>query len=143
MKVKTVSSRQVWQSPDKQRTIWEINIRDETGKTWPLKTYSQEIAEVGFGGEVETYDGKDGQKFVKQPNAQGGYKGGGNNAARLEADKLKQKEIRAEWAIGKAITSLGIFPLDGEALDKVRDLASKLYDMVDGVITSHAERDEQ
>lgn len=132
MKVETVSSRQVWQSPDKQRTIWEVNVKDEAGKTWPLKTYSAEISTVGFKGDVETYDGKDGQKFVKQPKPQGGFSGGGG-VARLQADAAKQKEIRAEWAIGKAITSLGIFPLDDEALGKVKDLATKLYTMVESV----------
>lgn len=132
MKVETTNSRQVWQSPDKQRTIWEVNVKDESGKVWPLKTYSSEISEVGFSGEVETYDGKDGQKFVRQPKPQGGY-GGGSSAARMKADASKQKEIRAEWAIGKAITSLGIFPLDAEALKKVQDLATKLYEMVDSV----------
>lgn len=139
MKVETTSARQVWQSPDKERTIWEVNVKDEAGKTWPLKTFSPEIAAVGFNGEVETYDGKDGQKFVKQPKPQGGYSGGGGgNAARLKADAAKQKEIRAEWAIGKAITSLGIFPLDDDALKQVQALATKLYGMVEAVYSERA-----
>lgn len=132
MKVTTKSSKQIWQSPDKQKTIWEVTLKAEDGKLYGgLKTYSESIAKEGFEGEVETYDGKNpGEKFVKQPNT---GRGGGNNAERLKADAEKQKEIKAEWAIAKAISSLQIFPLDDDALAQVEELATKLYQMVNRV----------
>jgi len=133
MKVKTTASEQIWQSPDKAKTIWNVTLEDEKGTEYRLKTFSEAIAKTDFEGEVESYLNNKGDRFVKQPQAAGGY-GGGNNAARLKADAKKQSEIRAEWAISKAITSLGIFPLDAEALVKVEALAAELYSMVDNVI---------
>lgn len=138
MKVKTTASEQIWQSPDKEKTIWEVTLQDDKGTDYRLKTFSKEISVEGFEGEVESYLNKRGERFVKQPQAAGGYSGG-NNAARLAADSKKQTEIRAEWAIGKAITSLGIFPLDAEALKKVESLAAELYTMVDNVIALSGE----
>jgi predicted alpha/beta-fold hydrolase len=138
MKVKTTGSNQTWQSPDGQRTIWEVSLQDEKGTDYRLKTYSKEIAVLGFEGEVESYLDKKGDRFVKQPLPAGGYSGGGNNTARIKADETKQKEIRAEWAIGKAISSLSIFPLDDSALKQVEELAIKLNEMVDNVISANA-----
>lgn len=138
MKAKTLNSSKVWSSPDGTRNIYQVTLEAE-GKKYGIQTFSDEIAVVGFEGEVETYD-RDGKKFVKQPKQEGGYKGGGggNNAARLKADAAKQQEIRAEWAIGKAISSLQIFPLDESALTQVKDLAANLYSMVDDVIAASA-----
>lgn len=132
MKATTKSSKSIWQSPDGSKTIWEVTLKGEDGKLYGgLKTYSNLIAKEGFEGEVETYPGKNpGEKFVKQPQSSS-YGGGG--AARLKADTDKQKEIKAEWAIGKAISSLGVFPLDEEALKQVEDLATQLYQMVDRI----------
>lgn len=134
MKAKTLSAQQEWQSPDGQKTIWAVMLESE-GKQYALKTFSEKIAVVGFEGDVESYQNQRGERFVKQVIAAGGgYGRGGNNADRAKADAAKQAEIRAEWSIGKAISSLGIFPLDADALVKVQDLAIKLNKMVDAVI---------
>lgn len=141
MKVKTVDSEEIWQSPDKAKTIWSVGL-ETADSVYRLKTYSEAIAKVGFEGEVESYVSKNGDRFVKQPQQEGGYKGGrggGNNAERLQADAAKQREIRAEWAIGKAISSLSIFPLDDKALVQIQGLAEKLYTMVENVIDAAAE----
>lgn len=137
MKVKTTNSTLVWQSPDGEKKIWSVTLQDEEGKEYTLKTYSEAISKEGFEGDVESYPGKKpGEKFVKQPNQ--GNSGGGNTA-RLKADAIKQKEIRAEWAIAKAIGTLGVFTPDEKMLKQVRDLASKLYEMVDDVIADNSE----
>lgn len=135
MKVKTTKSEQVWKSPDGQKTIWNVVLVSD-GKEYPLKTFSEKVAEVGFEGEVESFVNQRGDRFVKQVNKNDGHHGGGNNAGRAKADAAKQAEIRAEWAIGKAIQATGIFPLDDEALQKVQELAIKLNQMVDAVIAS-------
>jgi hypothetical protein len=94
MNVKTISSEQVWQSPDGQKTIWNVALEAD-GKEYPLKTYSSKIAEVGFEGEVESYLNNRGDRFVKQVrtmNAPAGGYAGRDDAA-----------IKAQWAIGQAI----------------------------------------
>lgn len=139
MKATTLSSTQIWQSPDGEKKIWSVELKDENDKQYTLKTYSKAIAEVGFEGDVESYLDKKGERFVKQPAPAGGFGGGGNNSARLKADAEKQKEIRAEWAIGKAISSTGTFPLDAKALKEVQELAIKLNQMVDAVIAAGVE----
>lgn len=66
--VTTKSSEQVWKSPDGQRTISKV-VLDINGEDMNASTYSKAIAEVGFSGEVETYEksGKYGvETFVKQ-----------------------------------------------------------------------------
>lgn len=65
MQVKTTTSKQVWQSPDGQMTIWEVTLQAEN-RAHGLKTYSPEIATVGYTGEVETYVNKRGDRFVKE-----------------------------------------------------------------------------
>ena len=135
MKVTTeTDGKQMWQSPDGQKTIWQVTVKDENGKADGLQTFSEAIAKKGFEGDVETYQKGD-KRFVKQVQQEGGYKGGGNNATRLKADATKQREIRAEWAIAKAIQTLGIFPLDDAALKQVEEVSVKLYDLVDTVIS--------
>lgn len=135
MKVKTLHSEQKWQSPDGQKTIWAVTL-DADGTKYQLQTFSEKIAAIGFEGDVESYTNARGDRFVKQPQIQGGYARGGNGADRAKADAAKQAEIRAEWSIGKAISSLGIFPLDDNALNKVQELAIKLNQMVDVVIAN-------
>lgn len=81
MTVTTKASREVWKSPDGQRTISEV-ILDYNGTEFKGKTYSNAIAVEGFSGEVETYEkqGKQGvETFVKQKAKEGGYSGGGKS----------------------------------------------------------------
>lgn len=77
--VKTVSSQQVWASPDGQRKIHEV-VMDYQGQQVKAKTYSDAIAVVGWSGDVITEErpGRNGpESFVKQPPKEGGYSGGG------------------------------------------------------------------
>lgn len=99
MRVKTIISEQVWQSPDGEKTIWNVTLEDEQGKQWLLKTFSSRVAEVGFEGEVESYLNKRGERFVRQQPKQGaGHNNGhGNGYTRDDA------AIKAQWAIGQAI----------------------------------------
>lgn len=100
MQVTTKEATAIWRSPDGKRTIWSVKL-DADGKEYQLKTYSEEISQVGFTGEVESYDDKRGEKFVKQPQKQGGYAGG----ARSGKD---QKIISAQWALGQALKVYGV-----------------------------------
>ncbi len=70
---KTTSSKQIWASPDGQRVIFEVTL-DYQGQPFTAKTYSKDISNVGWSGEVETYE-KQGQRgsetFVKQSPKEG------------------------------------------------------------------------
>lgn len=84
MNVSTKASREVWKSPDGQRTITEV-ILDYNGQELKAKTYSNQIAVVGFSGEVETYEkqGKQGMEtFVKQASKDGVAYGGSKGSTR-------------------------------------------------------------
>ena len=75
----TNNSQQVWASPDGQRVIYQVAL-DYNGQTVSAKAYSKDIAQVGWTGEVETYEkeGRNGsEQFVKQPQKEG-YSGGGS-----------------------------------------------------------------
>jgi hypothetical protein len=120
MRAKTVNSEQVWRSPDGQKTIWNVVLEAE-GKQYPLKTFSQKIAEPGFEGEVESYANQRGDRFVKQtpkapvPGQAGGY-------SRDDA------AIKAQWAIGQAI-ALASATMDREAITMpiIEQYAKQLY----------------
>ena len=76
--VKTTKSEKVWESPDKQRVIYKLEL-DYEGNPTEAKTYSKDIAEIGWEGDVESYEkeGKFGSEtFVKQPQKESGYSGG-------------------------------------------------------------------
>lgn len=117
MKAKTISSEQVWQSPDGQKTIWDVVLEAADGKRYPLKTFSAKVAEVGFEGEVESYVNQRGDRFVKQVVAQksGGY-------SRDDA------AIRAQWAIGQAI-ALTSATMDKKSINMqiIEDYAKQLF----------------
>jgi hypothetical protein len=83
----TKEARSVWKSPDGQREIFQV-VLDYEGQSVTGKTYSKDISNVGWTGEVETYEkeGRNGaETFVKQPQKEGfsggssggGYAGGG------------------------------------------------------------------
>lgn len=79
LQVKTTSSEMVWQSPDGSRKIFKL-VLDYNGQQVQAKTYSNDIAKVGWSGEVMTYEktGRSGaaETFVRQPAKEGGYQGG-------------------------------------------------------------------
>ena len=49
------NSQSVWKSPDGQREIFEVNLL-VNGKAVTAKTYSNDIAQAGFSGELESYE---------------------------------------------------------------------------------------
>lgn len=84
LNVTTKSAEQVWASPDGKMTIFKL-LLEMDGKTFEAKTYSKAIANVGWSGEIESYEkqGKQGaETFVKQPQKEGfggGFSGGGRS----------------------------------------------------------------
>jgi hypothetical protein len=94
MQVRTTDSKQVWQSPDGEKTIWEVTLKGEDNKEYGLKTYSQAIGELGFWGDVETYVNQRGDRFVRQVIKKQPATVGGDS---------RDLSIRAQWAIGQAI----------------------------------------
>lgn len=126
MRAKTLSSEQVWQSPDGQKTIWHVVVEAD-GKQYPLKTFSSKIAVVGFEGDIESYTNQRGDRFVKQvhkaPAAAGtGYQGRDDAA------------IKAQWAIGQAI-ALTSATMDKKSINLklIEDYAKQLFATVSRV----------
>lgn len=77
LQAKTVSAKEIWKSPDGQKTIWEVQI-DVEGHTYSAKTYSKAIAQIGWSGTVESYEkaGRNGSEtFVKQKQQEQSYQG--------------------------------------------------------------------
>lgn len=133
--VTTKSAEQVWKSPDGQRIIHKVEL-DYNGQVLRASTFSQAIATVGWTGEVESYEkaGRNGNEtFVKQP-AKEGFQGGsssGSPAAYNRGAPRDDRHIKAQWAIGQAMTMVdGIAKLD---FDVVEDIAQNLFLMVDRV----------
>jgi len=93
MLVKTTNATQVWQSPDGEKTIWEVAVKGEDGSSYLLKTYSPRIAALSFEGDVETYMNQRGDRFVRQTIKE--------RQPAVEANR--DTSIRAQWAIGQAI----------------------------------------
>ena len=132
MQVKTTHSSQIWQSPDGKRTIWEVTLATPDGSDYKLKTYSGEIAKLGYSGEVRSYLNPRGDRFVRQvpqatsadtaASSTGRYAGRDDNA------------IRAQWAIGQAI-NLASVKMDKEAitLPVIETYARELYETVSRV----------
>jgi hypothetical protein len=126
MLVKTIDSHRIWQSPDGKRNIWEVQLQDEKGSDYKLKTYSQQVSQLGFKGEVKSYLNRFGERFVRQVLAPkekpaGGY-GRDDNA------------IRAQWAIGQAI-NLASVKMDKDAitLPIIEEYAKQLFSTVSRV----------
>jgi len=121
MQVTTTHSEQVWQSPDGEKTIWNVTLTAD-GKEYQLKTFSKSVATVGYSGEVESYVNQRGDRFVKPVNEQ-------VRTADLDS------RIRAQWAIGQAVAATIFTPADEQYEAAVLDLANIFYKMVDTVIT--------
>lgn len=149
--VTTKSIKQVWQSPDGQRTINEVTM-DYEGKLFKANTFSNDIASIGWSGDVESYDkpGRNGsQTFVKQAPKENGfspstnsYSNGGSNATtgttRGSYTPRDDSHIKAQWAIGQAMTALNgsLFTEESQfRADHVEAIAHILFAMVDRVKT--------
>jgi hypothetical protein len=83
--VKTVSSQVAWTSPDGQRTIYKVNM-DYQGKPFQASTYSKAIGQVGWLGDIETYEKSNNKggsdTYVKQQQKEGYAPGGYSNTGR-------------------------------------------------------------
>jgi hypothetical protein len=91
---KTINSERVWQSADGKRTIWSVLLQAPDGKNYRLKTYSPAVSRMGYEGDIESYEAKNGERFVRQvPKAPVGTPSG----------DARDDNIRAQWAIGQAI----------------------------------------
>lgn len=128
----TKAANSVWKSPDGSREIFEVTL-DYEGQAVKAKTYSKDIATVGWSGTVDTYEkpGRDGsQTFVKQPPKEGGSYGsqGGTKGAYQPKD---EKAIQAMWAIGQSVQAhVGEPQLDVADLESVKAYAIELNSMV-------------
>ncbi|HET6924271.1 MAG TPA: hypothetical protein VFH39_00380 [Candidatus Saccharimonadales bacterium] len=125
MQAKTTNSEQVWQSPDGKRTIWEVQLQGDDGNEYRLKTYSSEIAKLGFKGKVKSYLNKFGERFVRQ-DVETTETGGGYSR--------DDNAIRAQWAIGQAI-NLASVKMDKQeiTLPVIEEYAKQLFTTVSRV----------
>lgn len=105
MLVKTTDTRQVWQSPDGEKTIWEVTLKGDDNKEYGLKTFSPAIGTLGFRGDVETYVNQRGDRFVRQTVKK----------QPAVAGDSRDMSIRAQWAIGQAI-ALASATMDKKAI---------------------------
>lgn len=135
--VKTVSAKQVWQTADKQRTIWELQLEYE-GKPVKAQTFSESIATPGWAGKVETYE-RGNNTFVKQPPKEDSPYGGSNRTAtpgsRSSGYPAKdEKAIQAMWSIGQSVVLHGQMQTGTNIeLDFIERYAQDLFLMVDRV----------
>src|SRR5258708_248794 len=89
IKATTKESKKIWSGGG--RSIWEINL-DVGGQTFKTKTYSEAIADVGFSGELESYEkeGKFGvETFVRQKPKEGGYSGSSTHSSGGQGSKYE------------------------------------------------------
>jgi hypothetical protein len=144
LQVKTIGAKQVWESPDGQRRIHELQL-EWNGKTVKANTFSDAIAEAGWSGEVETYEkpGKGNnpaQTFVKQPPKEnGGYPQATSTGSKYQPKD--EKAIQAMWAIGQATVLHGQMQTGTKTeLDFIETNAQELFLMVDRVKATPADR---
>lgn len=131
----TKDSRSVWKSPDGQREIYEITL-DYNGQPVKAKTYSHDIAVVGWKGTVDVYEkqGRNGtEQFVKQPPKDNPSYGGGSagGAPRSTGYQKDDKAIQAMWAIGQSVA----FHTDHEGpaeelVSEIERMAQEFFAMV-------------
>lgn len=144
--VKTISSEQVWKSPDGARKIWELKLQYED-RVVKAQTFSETIAGEGWEGEVETYE-RGQNTFVKQPPKEDGYtpsqtgsrpSSTGAGSSKGNYQPKDEKAIKAMWAIGQAKDiALKVSPVDQkqpmvEFVSLVETYAQELFLMVDRV----------
>lgn len=124
MQAKTTDSQQVWQSPDGKRTIWEVQLQAEDGSDYKLKTYSPQIAQMGFKGQVKSYLNRFGERFVRQMEepAEAKTAAGGHGYGRDD------NAIKAQWAIGQAINLASVkMPKEDITMPVIEEYAKQLY----------------
>lgn len=126
MHVQTIDSEQIWQSPDGIKKIWEVTLKSPQGSTYRLKTYSPQIAQPNFAGEVYSYLNKRNERFVRQQ-----AKPATTAKSSFQRD---DNAIRAQWAIGQAI-NLASVKMDKEAitLPVIETYAKELFATVSRV----------
>lgn len=141
VKVKVVATKQLWQSPDGNRTIYEVEM-EYNGQRFKAKTYSAAIASVGFEGDVESYkkQGKQGEEtFIKQQPKEGFTQGGqqAQSGRGYSGNTKDEAAIKAMWAIDKAkdmvLATLGDNPKDAAMLLAIEVNAQELFAMVDRI----------
>lgn len=136
----TKEAEQIWASPDGQRKLRKV-IMEVNGASVEVRTYSDQIATVGWSGTVETYEkpGKDGhaaQTFVKQPPKEGGYSGGSASTSGSGKPTYQPRDddaIKAMFAIKGAVELAKLNPKS--TIIDVEATARQLYDMVERVKT--------
>jgi hypothetical protein len=124
MTITTVRSKEIWQSPDKQKTLYEVVIEAD-GRQATVKSWSKAIAAPGWSGDVEKYDkeGRNGvETFIKQPKSDSGFK------------PKDEAAIKAMWSISQAIAWLAATDKT-VSFEDMEPLARNLFAMVDRVKT--------
>lgn len=132
--VKTTAAKEVWKSPDGQRKIYEL-VMDYKGKPVKAQTFSEKIAEVGWTGEVESYE-RGNHTFVRQTPKEDGYaprsSGGTTNSSTSKYVPKDEKAIQAMWATGQAV-QLVVATKPKDLIGQVEAYAQELFLMVDRV----------
>lgn len=122
MEAKTIHSEQIWESPDHKRKIWEVELQGTEG-TYRLKTYSPQIAKLGFRGHIKSYMNRFGERFVRQAEE-----------PKKPAFNRDENAIRAQWAIGQAINLASVkMDKEGITLPVIEEYAKQLYATVSRV----------
>lgn len=88
LNVKTLESKVGWTNPENADMVSYDVVIDVNGRKAQARTYSKAIAEVGFEGEVETYEKKD-HTYLKQVQKEGAWN---NGQRRFNRDKLAYKD---------------------------------------------------
>lgn len=149
MKIKVEDTREVWSSPDGQRTIYEVRVSDEAGTFATYQSFSDEIgkARVGTAFDVEVYDRtskKTGsaEHFIRQLKTDdfggGGGGGGGGKRPYVPTDRdtyyRAVSSILAAKDITECLLNTGQLKtnedFDGvEPQDTIRSLATFFYNL--------------
>lgn len=151
LQVKTTSAEQVWASPDGNRKIYKLTL-DYQGKPVSAKTFSHDIAVVGWEGEVDLYEkeGKQGlEVFVRQAPKEGGSYGqagtsnGSTGTSKPSYVPKDEKAIQAMWAISQAIQVCAAAKMT--TIPEIEVNAQELFLMVDRikVVTETPEAPQQ
>lgn len=135
-----------WQSPDGKVTIWKVKLEVD-GERELHSTMSKVLATEGWQGDVEVYTNQKGKDYVRQaPKEEHGGSASAGQVAQgrvpFRADPEKQAEIKAEWAIGQALSKVDLpSAIPNQELTQeltiqlryVEQLAARLFKMVDNV----------